>query len=298
MIRTSIKCALSRRFLRGLILTILRTCGTLNLKGDAMEDYVFISYSSKNNVKAKNFRKVLETNGIRCWRAPESIDTGGNYAKAIPSAIKNCGAVVVLLSQDSQQSQWVPKELDLAIQQQKPILPVYIESCDLIEPFDLYLSNVQAIKMFTQRREAIKNIVERIRAIMPSCVFIDSDESEAEKASRLSKYGIEYDKCPVKIAVVGVGGCGVNIVDKIAKRKINMHKLIAIDGDKTALYRSDADVKLRIDGESDKTVLHYPEAVAGIVDGKTDEIKDVLSDSDWVFIIAGMGGGIGSGGAS
>lgn len=262
-----------------------------------MEDYVFISYSSKNNVKAKNFRNILEANGIKCWRAPESIETGDNYAKAIPSAIKNCGVMVVLISKCSQQSQWVPKEVDLAIKQQKPILPVYIENCDLVEPFDLYLSNVQAEKMFAQRREAIKNIVQRIRAFIP--IFIpEAEEPNAKKSKKNNEPDPRRDKCPIKIAAVGVGGGGIGIANKLKKKSADIYKYVAIDCDGETLSRSNADVKLHIDVDSVEDVSGNPPNAEIAVRGCADKIKDAIADSDWVFVISAFGGGTGTGGAS
>lgn len=259
-----------------------------------MKDYVFISYSSKNNVKAKNFRRVLEENGIACWRAPESIEAGANYAKSIPSAIKNCGVMVVLISRESQASEWVPKEIDLAINQQKPILPIYIENCDLIEPFDLYLSNVQAVKLFTQRREAIRQIVERICAVMPQC-------AEKERAAADSEALLPSEEkpivCPFKIAVIGVGGCGVSIVSQLSKRKTGVHKYIALDCDKNTISRASADIKLLIDSEHKDDNPRSPENAERAIAGNAMKINDAISDSDWVFVVAGLGGGMGSGGA-
>ncbi len=77
--------------------------------------YVFISYSSAEYSEAKLVRDVLTENGIQCWMAPDSIPIGSSYAMEIGIAIENCEMFLLILSQKSQESAWVEKELDSAI---------------------------------------------------------------------------------------------------------------------------------------------------------------------------------------
>ena len=128
-----------------------------------MSKYVFISYSSKNSTEAESVKKILELNGVECWMAPGSIEPGSNYGVDIPSAIENCGVFVLLLSKDSQESKWVPKELDMAINCGREVFPIYIEKCNLIKPFDFYLTNVQELGIFAEKRDNIRMIVDKIK---------------------------------------------------------------------------------------------------------------------------------------
>lgn len=76
---------------------------------------VFISYSSKEYDRAFSLKQILEANGIGCWMAPQSIPSGSDYSQEIPRAIRECDVFLLLLSEASQDSKWVPKELDNAI---------------------------------------------------------------------------------------------------------------------------------------------------------------------------------------
>ena len=127
---------------------------------------VFISYKSEEYEKAEQLRTVLEQNGISCWTAPNSIPTGSNYAMEIPKAIRTCSVFVVLLSQRAQQSKWVCKELDRAINNGKVIVPVMLEQCPLRDPFDFYLTDVQRYEAFTQAEQALQQIVQQIQALL------------------------------------------------------------------------------------------------------------------------------------
>ena len=74
--------------------------------------------------------------------APESIPGGSDYAHEIPSAIESCEYFLLVLSDKSQKSVWVPKELDLAIDYKKIVLPIKIDSSAMDSSFKLRLSNV------------------------------------------------------------------------------------------------------------------------------------------------------------
>lgn len=75
--------------------------------------YAFISYSTKNQQDADILRDILIKNHIGCWRAPDDIPTGSRYAHVINDAIEQCACVVLLLTEASQKSVWVEKELSV-----------------------------------------------------------------------------------------------------------------------------------------------------------------------------------------
>ena len=146
-----------------------------------MKEKIFISYNSKEFGEAMWLKGVLEKNGLSCWMAPQSIPGGSNYAKEIPKAIKECRIFVILLSKKAQESIWVSKEIDLALSAGKVIMPYMIESCQLMDQFDFYLSDVQRYEAFMNRSMAIKKMVQEIRAILgisQSEVVIDTDVVE------------------------------------------------------------------------------------------------------------------------
>ncbi len=101
------------------------------------------------------------------------------------------------------------------------------------------------------------------------------------------------------IKVVGVGGGGVNAVNRMIDAGIRGVEFIAINTDAQALLMSDADVKLDIGRDSTKGLGAGadPEVGKKSVDEHRDEIEDALMGADMVFITAGEGGGTGTGGA-
>lgn len=127
---------------------------------------VFISYKAEEFAEASWVKSVLEENGLTCWLAPASIPGGSSYADEIEDAITNCGVFVLVLSQKAQESKWVKKELDMALNCEKVILPFMIENCRLQKAFNYYLTDVQRYAAYTSKVSAMNDMVERIRAVL------------------------------------------------------------------------------------------------------------------------------------
>ncbi|MBQ6470117.1 MAG: leucine-rich repeat domain-containing protein [Lachnospiraceae bacterium] len=130
------------------------------------EKDVFISYKAEELKEAEWVRDRLEKEGITCWLAPGSIPGGSSYAVQIPKAIRECLAFVLILSKNAQESKWVPRELDQAINANKVILPFMIENCPLKDEFSFYLSNVQRYEAWQNREKAFSSMVRVIRALV------------------------------------------------------------------------------------------------------------------------------------
>lgn len=75
--------------------------------------------------------------------APESIPGGASYATEIPRAIRECKGFVLILTDKSQKSQWVTRELDRAINDGKTVFPFVPEKMTFNDDIKFYLTNVQ-----------------------------------------------------------------------------------------------------------------------------------------------------------
>ena len=101
------------------------------------------------------------------------------------------------------------------------------------------------------------------------------------------------------IKVVGIGGGGVNAVNRMIDVGLKGVEFIAINTDAQALLMSDADVKLDIGRELTRGLGAGadPEVGAQAAEDHAEEIEEVLKGADMVFVTAGEGGGTGTGGA-
>lgn len=121
---------------------------------DKKGNYVFISYSSKNQQMADSVRRLLKENDISCWMAPYDIPAGSKYAYVINDALEKCGCFLLLLTNASQMSQFVEREIERAITYKKPILPMKLEDFELNSGFKFYIGNSQIIAVPEIRADA------------------------------------------------------------------------------------------------------------------------------------------------
>ncbi|MDN4507186.1 MULTISPECIES: cell division protein FtsZ [Dietzia] len=101
------------------------------------------------------------------------------------------------------------------------------------------------------------------------------------------------------IKVVGIGGGGVNAVNRMIDEGLKGVEFIAVNTDAQALLMSDADVKLDVGRELTRGLGAGadPEVGRKAAEDHKDEIEEVLKGADMVFVTAGEGGGTGTGGA-
>ena len=125
-----------------------------------------------------------------------------------------------------------------------------------------------------------------------------NDLNEKNRVMHMTGNDMEIAAGP-RIAVVGVGGAGCNVVGAFYESLCPVDT-IAINTDKDALHATDADTKIYICRE----VLKGEGAQGDVTLGKRcadihrEEIRQALAGHDFVFVIAGLGGGTGTGAAS
>lgn len=85
---------------------------------------VFISYSTKDFPLADYVRNLLQHSSVEVFVAEYSVVPGQSLPVEIIAAIKNCNLFILLWSENSKESEWVPQEIGIATSEKKPILPV------------------------------------------------------------------------------------------------------------------------------------------------------------------------------
>jgi cell division protein FtsZ len=101
------------------------------------------------------------------------------------------------------------------------------------------------------------------------------------------------------IKVIGVGGGGVNAVNRMIEAGIRGVEFIAVNTDAQALLMSDADVKLDLGRDITRGLGAgaNPEVGRAAAEAHREELEEVIKGADMVFVTAGEGGGTGTGGA-
>jgi cell division protein FtsZ len=120
-----------------------------------------------------------------------------------------------------------------------------------------------------------------------------------ESPARLHRAGADTGAYLAVIKVVGVGGAGLNAVNRMIDAGISQVEFIAVNTDIQALRTSDAPVKIHIGRELTQGLGSGSDPDVGrrAADEDHDELKQELRGADMVFVAAGEGGGTGSGAA-
>lgn len=158
--------------------------------------YAFISYSTKNQVSADAIRELFNKHNIDTWMAPYDIPAGSKYAAVITKAIRDCSCFVLLLSNDSQASEAVDSEVELAtLTFKKSIITVELEKVILNDAFTFYIHNKQIIAVHKIDEDAheVKQILDAVRAYTDIKLDINSEfdalrEKYPEDADLLDKF--------------------------------------------------------------------------------------------------------------
>ncbi len=118
---------------------------------------IFISYSSKDRDQAEQLTELLASAGLSVWIDRAGIHAATQWSGEIVDAINECKVFVLLLSQNSIDSHNVIKEVSLASEKRKKILPLDIEPVALTRDFEYQLAGIQ--------RAPIGNIDAVLRAL-------------------------------------------------------------------------------------------------------------------------------------
>lgn len=110
---------------------------------------VFLSCSSRDKPVGNATCAMLEARGIRCWIAPRDIPANTDWGNAIISAINASRLMVVVLSSSANISNHVKREVERAVNQGIPIVPIRIENVSPEGALEYFLDTTQWIDAFT-----------------------------------------------------------------------------------------------------------------------------------------------------
>jgi adenylate cyclase len=118
---------------------------------------IFISYSSSDREKAEQLTELLSSAGLSVWIDQDGIGAATSWSKEIVDAIDECKALIVMLSPSSVTSANVAKEISLAAERKKKILPLDLEPVALPNEIAYHLTGLQ--------RSSMTNIDSVIRSL-------------------------------------------------------------------------------------------------------------------------------------
>ena len=128
-----------------------------------MPEEVFISYGSADRERIQDLVSRLRQAGVTVWIDEAGIEGAAMWSEEIVGAINHCKVLILAISSNSAKSKNVVRELALASEEEKTILPVFIESTEIPESMKYQLAGIQRVEYFAGNEE--KAIGSVLRAL-------------------------------------------------------------------------------------------------------------------------------------
>jgi len=152
---------------------------------------VFISYAAKDRERVAKLVEGLQQAGVSVWIDMAGIEVAAMWSKEIVSAIRECKVLLLSISPQSTESENVVKELALASERKKPIIPIYLEPAEIPETMEYQLAGIQRVEFYEGREEMALQAV--IRALAKLGVAV-ADEASAAAAGvpNIAAHGVSH----------------------------------------------------------------------------------------------------------
>ena len=150
-----------------------------------MSAEVFISYASKDRKRILDLVKRLDTAGMSVWIDQMSIEGATMWSQEIVAAIRNCKVLILAISENSADSENVVKEVALASEGRKRILPVYLASAEIPESMAYQLAGIQRVEFFEGQEDS--GLQSMIRALAKLGVTVNEEASEEASAGAVNR---------------------------------------------------------------------------------------------------------------
>ena len=164
---------------------------------------MFVSHSSDEEALARQLVADLEGSGVQCWLASRDVGGSDDYTQQVIRAIDGCSSFVVLMTPAAMRSPHVRRELERAIGDRRPVLPVRVDGVVLDETSAYLLAGCQWVDLSTARPQpgfaAISGI---LHGGPPGLPFREPPPFYEVLSSRTSDVGIKVRHPGASLALI------------------------------------------------------------------------------------------------
>ena len=158
-----------------------------------MSAEVFISYASEDRERILDLVERLRGAGVSVWIDQMGIEGATMWSQEIVEAIDGCKVLILAISQRSTESENVVKELALASERRKKILPVCLDSSGIPKSMEYQLAGIQRVEYV--KGEEDQGILAMIRSLGKLGVIVSDEASEqAAKAPGIISPGPSHQR--------------------------------------------------------------------------------------------------------
>jgi TIR domain len=137
---------------------------------------IFVCYSSKDEARARELLDFLEARGFRAWISSRNVQPGHNYQESIVAAIRSARIVVFILSEFSNKTGEVKKELSLASSFDVPVIPVRLSATTPNAALLYELATRQWIDAFPDFEQAMEKVAAAVEGTLRGADADDAPE--------------------------------------------------------------------------------------------------------------------------
>lgn len=123
------------------------------------KSYIFISHSTKDKEFTHFLDQQLQGTGFNTWVDVASIPEGSTWVREIEKGVESCDALIVILSKNARESEWVEREILMALKLNKPLFIALIEDV----PLPIYLINRQYTDFRKRSKQAAQRLIKTLQ---------------------------------------------------------------------------------------------------------------------------------------
>lgn len=148
-----------------------------------MANDVFLSYSSHDRVQADAACHFLEAAGIRVWMAPRNIVPGADWTSSIVDAVNDARILVLIFSANSNESDYVQREVQLAVKRGIPLIPFKTEDIVPSKSLEFFIGTHHWLDAMTPPMEQhFKSLAEMVK------LFLTLDPKESKEGDLAARH--------------------------------------------------------------------------------------------------------------
>ena len=148
----------------------------------------FLSHAKADEKKAREIAVALEERGFKCWIAPRDVRPGHGYGDEIVRGIEKSRAFILILSNASNGSAFVAREVERAVSKGKPVYAVRVENVQPSPSLELFISGTQWIDAWSGRLsshiEALVNLLRKKKDVVPTVEPVSEPNTEVPISNR------------------------------------------------------------------------------------------------------------------
>jgi len=150
---------------------------------------VFISHSNTDSDIAENLVSILEKEQISCWIAPRDISPGDSWAESIANGIHECKILILLLSEQSNQSVQVIREVEHAVNQRKLLITIRLSEVSPSRAMGYFIGSQQWLDAFPNgfSSSLVSRLLHTIKTQLSDIALRKDSKPEEDQVSTTQK---------------------------------------------------------------------------------------------------------------